>query len=252
MRKARGVVVAVAGPSASGKSTVVDAAARRYGWVPLDEAYYRLPRRPRLTWSSERELRRLELRLLAEEARRFVEARSWAARGRTVVVDTPFLDPVAYTAGLFRIGLARRGTLDAVLSRARALAEHGRLGVPDLTVALSVPAATRRERAARDPLRHPARLRARHEAVGRAEAVVAVPCLRRAAPGRVRALRAVGSAGSVAARLRAAVAGTSPLGDPCSVALRALEALRRRTGPRRPPPARGNLKKGTLPPRRPR
>ena len=252
MPNARAVIVAVAGPSASGKSTVVDAAARRYDWVSLDEAYYRLPRRPRLIWSSERELCRLELRLLGEEARRFVEARSWAARGRTVVVDTPFLDPVAYTAGLFQLGLARWATLDAVLSRARALAEHRRLGVADLTVVLAVPVATRRARAARDPLRHPEQLRARHEAVGRAEAVVALPCLRLAAPGRVRALRAVGPAGSIAARLRAAVAGTSPLRDPCAAALRALEALRRRAGRRRPPAARGNLKKGTLPPQRPR
>jgi len=248
----RSTVLALIGPSGSGKSATAAVLARRFGWATLDEAYYRLTPRPRLTWTSPAALRALELRLVDEEARRFGEARRLVAEGRTVVADTSFLDPVGYTAGLLALGQATPRTFRAVVARARHLAAARRLGVPDLTVRLAVAAATRKERAAGDPTRHPWALRARHEAVGRLETSVLVPCLRRALAGRLRTVRAGAPVEAVAERIRAVAEGTTPLHDPYTAAVRTLDALVRAPWGRRGPASSGNLKRGTPSPRPPR
>lgn len=246
----RRVVVALVGPSASGKTTVSRRLARRLGGRWLDEAYYRLRPTPRLTWSSERELGTLEQSLLEEEARRSADALAAAAAGAPVVTDTGFLDPVTYTVGLGVLGLAAPATVRALLDRARELADDGKLGLPDLTVRLSTTAAVRRARAAADPERHPPALRARHEAVGRVVRAAIDPALRAAVPGRFRTVGAGAPAEAVVARLATSVGAVVPLPDPFRAAATALEAIRRAAVLRRAPES--NLKRGTLSPRPPR
>jgi AAA domain len=244
------VVVALGGPSGSGKSTAARLLAQRTGWVRLDEAYDRLVPRPSLEYGSERELRALELRLVDEEARRYRDALREARRGRTVVADTGFLDPVAYTAGLFVLGGATAATFRAVLRRAGALAARGELGLADLTVYLSVGARTRLARASRDPVRHPPALRPRHERVGRVDATLVRACLAAAAPGRVLGVSSAATAASVADTVARLAGRTTPLPDPPRAVATALDELARRSklGPASVAP--GNLMKAT-PLRRP-
>ena len=248
----RSIVVALSGPSGAGKSTTVTRLARRDGWARLPEAYDRLRPRPALTWSSEGTLRRLELRLLREEARRFVESQVVAATGRTVIADTSFLDPVEYTAGLRLLDLASPTTFDAVVTRARTLVGQRRLGLADLTVRLAVPPATRTARAARDPARHPLALRPRHEAVGRVEADVVAPVLRRLLPRRFTVVRGTGPPTAVARRIEMLAASVSPLADPVRCAGLALEAIARSVALRAGPVGSGKVKKAAQSPRLPR
>jgi len=246
------ILVALSGPSGAGKSTVAAALARRDRWAKVDEAFDRLVPAPDLRFASQRELRRLELRLLGEEARRFAEARRWVRAGQTVVADTPFLDPVGYTAGLFVLGLASVSTFRAVVQRARGLARDGQLGVPDLTVELCVASTTRLARAARDAARHPAVLRDRHEAVGAVDGAILLPWWQHRFPGRVRMVGAERQVDLVAERVRALASRTAPLRDPCGAGARALEALVRLPALREPLDRSGKVKKGTPSPRPPR
>lgn len=248
----RAVVVALAGPSGAGKTTVVRALAELGGWTPIDEAFYRLRPRPSLRFASQRELLRLERRLLAEEGRRYREARELSELGRPVVADTGFLDPVSYTAGLLALGLASATTFHATLAAARREAEAGGLGVPDLAVRLAVAGATRQRRTSLDPTGHPRAFRARHEAVGRVESDAVTPALARVLPGRVRIVPAEGAADDVARRVEALAARTRPLRDPGAAALRALEAIDRLAGTWAAAAAKGNLKRRTSSSRAPR
>ncbi len=233
------VLLALDGPSGAGKSAVATALARRNGWLRLDEAYDRLDPRPRIDVTSQSDLGRVERALLDEEARRYAEGRRRVRGGRTVVSDTGFLGPVSYTLGLRLTGEGTEATWQRVLRRGVALAAAGKLGLPDLTVYLSVDAATRRRRASQDPLRHPPALRERHERVGRLEVRLVGAALRAAAPGTVRTLRASGSVDAVAAAVTAWTARASELRAPSRAAGRALAAL-------------GKVKKPTFSPRAPR
>jgi thymidylate kinase len=248
----RSVVVAIGGPSGAGKSTLTAALAERFGWSPLDEAYYRLRPRPSLRIGSRRALVTLERQLLAEEARRYQEAQRLAREGRLVVADTGFLDPVTYTAALYALGIADRASFRDVVVRARALARRGELGAPDLTVHLVVPAPVRRTRVLADPKGHPRAFRARHEAVGQLDDRLLLPWIARRFPGRVRLLPAVSSVETLARRVHAAAGRARPLRDPCAAAERLLATLDRL--PMRPPAlgAAGNLKSGTRSSRGPR
>jgi AAA domain len=245
-------VLAVSGGSGAGKSTVARTLERDHGWVRLAEAYDRLRPRPDLEPSGQATLRSVELRLLAEEGRRFREALGHAGRGRSVVVDTSFLDPVAYTAGLLVTGEASPATFRAVVARARGQIARGELGLPDLTCYLRTSERTRRRRASGDPVRHPERLRDRHERVGRLDASLVRAALARGAPGRVRGVRASGRPARLARVLAAAASGVAPLADPSSAAARALVALLGDPAIRTALAGWGNLKKATLSPRPPR
>lgn len=224
----------------------------RYGWASLDEAFYRLRPPPSLRLTSQQRLVTVEGRLLREEVRRFREAWALAEEGRTVVADTAFLDPVSYTAGLLVLGLATPRTFEEVVRTAQELAQRGELGLPDLTVRLAVPRATRRARAARDPGGHPRAFRARHEAVGEIETAVVVPAYARAVPGRMRVVRGSDSVDRTAARIRVLAGRVRPARDPCAAAARALAAVLRRPEVRFALRRAGNLKRGPLSPRPPR
>jgi len=202
----RGRLVAVEGGSASGKTTLVAAAAHTLGWRPLPEAYDRLDPAPSLDFDSPRELLRLEATLLAEEAKRYREACQLCATGLTVVADTGFFGPLTYTLGLGELGLAPESVAAALVRSARSLVMAGRLGLPDLTVYLRTTARERAGRARADARRHPPDLWLRHEAVGRFERRFLERELSAVRPTGFRVLRADGPATVLARRLRTIVA----------------------------------------------
>jgi len=207
----RGRLVALEGGSASGKSTLVRVAARRYGWRPLSEAVDRLDPSPSIEFDSSLELLRLEETLLAEETHRYREARRLCEQGETVLADTGFLGPVTYTLGLVTIGGSPASVGRTLVRSARSLVRRGALGVPDLTVYLHTTARERAARARRDAERHPRRLRARHEAVGRFERMLFEEVLPQVLPGRFFQLRARSAPVSLARHLEAVLsrAGTA-------------------------------------------
>ncbi len=161
-----GRIVALEGPSASGKSSVAARWAERTGGTVVEEAFERLRPRPSLALGSPRNLLELELALLREEPRRLAVARLGSGRGRTVLLDTGVLGPLTYTAGLVADGRAPPSLLDRLLAEARRLRDRGRWALPTGIVYLLTPSSVRRARAGRDPRGHPSVLRRRHEQVG--------------------------------------------------------------------------------------
>jgi len=197
----RGRLVAVEGGSASGKTTLVAHAAPTQGWRALPEALDRLDPAPSLEFASPRELARLEATLLAEEARRYREARQLCANGVTVLADTGFLGPITYTFGLVRLGLAPASVATSLMTSARSMVRSGKLGIPDLTIYLRTTARERVDRARMSASRHPAGLFARHEAVGRFERRLFERDFPAVRPTGVRVLRADRPAAVLARRL---------------------------------------------------
>jgi hypothetical protein len=196
-----GLVVALEGPSGAGKSTVSRLLSRRPGWVLLAEAYDRLSPRPPLDYGSPRELEAIERALLAEEFRRYREARAQAAAGHRVVADTGFAGPLTYTWALARQGVAPRPLLRQLVDGVRPQAAEGSWGVPDLAVWLRTTEPTRVARAKIDPIRHPPRLDARHAAVAREEFSFYRGPLARIYPGLVRTVSGAGTPEAVVARI---------------------------------------------------
>lgn len=219
----RAPIVALEGSSGVGKSTLAAAVAERYGWPVVAEAADRLEPPPSLAFRTEEELLRLERQLLSEDARRFAAARELARRYDGVLVDTGFLGTVTYTAGLVSLGRARPRTFARLVGAARALATRGRLGVPDLSVLLEASAPTVARRLRSSLVRHPVRLQPRHAAVGRFEARVAVPWLRRQLPGRVVSIRASGAPRELAERVVRRARRVAPIPGPCRAAARLLQ-----------------------------
>ena len=199
-----GCIVAVEGPSGAGKTTVVRAAARAFGWHPLPEAFDRIDPPPSLRFRTPAELLSLERTLLAEEGRRYREAVEGRRRGRTVVADTGFLGPLTYTAGLVELGDAAPRVLEALRSLVEGRERPLRVGLPDGIVYLDVPGRVRRWRTARDPRGHSPEFRERHEAVGRLERRFYRRLARGALSGRVRFVSGTGAPETVASRVRAA------------------------------------------------
>ena len=165
----RGRVVAVEGASASGKSTAVLAVAERLGARVVPEAFRRLRPSPSLEYAREAELLELERTLLEEDGRRFAESLALARSGALVLADTGFLGPITYAVGLVELATASGRTVRALLERARQLSAEGRWGLPDGTVYLRTAPHLQYARARADPTGHPARLVARHFAVGEIE-----------------------------------------------------------------------------------
>jgi hypothetical protein len=164
-----GKVVAVEGASAAGKTTAIEEAGRRTGWVALPEAFRRLTPTPRLEFGSPDELLTLEEQLLREDARRYTEAREQANAGRTVLADTGFLGPLTYTEVLVRRGEAPRTVLAHLIEIARALTLRGAWGVADAYIYIDTSPGVRSFRGRVDPGGAPASLARRHLEVGDAE-----------------------------------------------------------------------------------
>lgn len=221
----RGLLIAIEGRSAAGKSTLVQLAARTLGWTPIAEAYHRISPAPPLEVGTARELLDLEEVLLEEEVRRFAESRRACARGRTVLADTGFFGPVTYTRGLVALGRAPAYVSRLVDRRARSLVRRGALGLPDLSVYLET---TRRERArrARDDRPHrPAGLVSRHEAVGAVERRFFVETFPAALPDRFRTLRGSADPTTLVVALRSLVVASHPTPAPPAAAATLLAAL---------------------------
>ncbi len=177
-------LVALEGPSASGKTSIAAALGRRLDAEVLAEAYERLGRAPNLDVGSAAELTDTERTLLEEEARRWGEARRHREAGRAVVLDTGVLGPLTYTYGLRELGLAPDDLPARLAAEADARLADGRFGLPDLTVYLDVDEATADWRAAQDPDGHPAALRPRHRRVARVERHLYLHGFPRYLPGR--------------------------------------------------------------------
>jgi len=208
-----GRLVAVEGGSASGKTTLVRVTARRLGWRPLAEAVDRLDPSPSIEFASPRELLQLEETLLAEEVRRYREARAWCHGGFTVIADTGFLGPLTYTRGLVDLHRAPGSVMRTLERSARALVAKGALGIPDLTVYLRTTPRERAFRARSSAPAHPSGLRARHEAVGRVESRLYREVFPRLLPDRFRTLRAKAGPIPLSARL-SAIASAGDGGPP--------------------------------------
>jgi len=221
----RGSLIAIEGRSAAGKTTLVRLAARTLGWIPIEEAYDRLDPPPPLDVGSPRELLRLEETLLAEEGRRYAEARRACARGRTVLADTGFLGPVTYTRGLATLARAPASVVRSVERRAGALVRDGVLGIPDLSVYLETTVRERARRARGDRPHRPAGLVARHEAVGAIERRYFARAFPAALPDRFRTLRGRSDPASLVVSLRALVAKAHPAPATPAEGLRLLAVL---------------------------
>jgi hypothetical protein len=210
----RGRIIALEGPSGAGKTTVVRAAARAFGWVPLREAFDRIEPAPSLGFRTSEELLSLEKTLLAEEGRRYREAVRRRRVGRTVVADTGFLGPLTYTAGLVALGDTTPRVFEGLRSLVGGPEHSDRIGLPDRIVYLDVPKRVRDRRTTRDPRGHPEEFRARHEAVARVERRFYRDLARGLLSGRIQFVSGTGSPGTVAARVRAAVRSPDvPLGS---------------------------------------
>ncbi len=159
-----GLVVAVEGASAAGKTSAIGRAAASTGWTVVAEAYRRLRPPPSLEFDSPTELAELERVLLEEEARRFTEARSRSQAGEVVLADTGFLGPLTYTWALAADGDVPATVLLPLIALARTLG--GRWGLADAYVFVDTPAPIRSNRARADPAGPRAELAVRHARVG--------------------------------------------------------------------------------------
>lgn len=182
------LVLAIEGPSGAGKTAVSEELGHRLGVRPVAEAYHRLHERVPLEYGSRSELVELELMLLAEESRRFLEARAGRAAGACVLLDTGFLGPLTYTWGLREGGGGEGDPVSELLRAARTMIAEGRFGLPDVTVYLDLPEDLASVRATRDPTGHPPGLRERHRAVGRYERFLYEREFPRCLPGRFTAV----------------------------------------------------------------
>lgn len=221
----RGWVVAIEGRSAAGKTTLVRAAAEELGWQALAEAYDRLDPAPSLEYSSPRELLELERTLLAEESRRYREARRESARGVTVLADTGFFGPITYTRGLVDLGRAPDSVWGAVERSARSLVRRGALGIPDLTFYLESTTTERLRHARADPDRHPKTLAPRHEVVGEVERSYFEDVFSAALPERFRVLNGRAGRRSLIPSLRTVLAELDPTVATRAEGLRLLSRL---------------------------
>lgn len=222
----RGRLIAIEGRSAAGKTTLVHVAARKLGWQPLGEAFDRLDPAPSLQFGSPRELALLEGVLLAEEARRYREARRLCARGRTVLADTGFLGPLTYTRGLVELGWAPASVGQSVERSARSLVRRRALGLPDLTVYLETTTNERARRARTDANHHPVPLFRRHEAVGEVERRYLAEVFPAALPGRFQTLRARSRPLALVPALRSLVEEADPTPASRAQALALVSLLR--------------------------
>ncbi|MEM0128894.1 MAG: hypothetical protein QXG65_01840 [Thermoplasmata archaeon] len=165
----RGLIVAIEGPSASGKTAAARALARARGARLLAEAFDRGRGRFPLAWAGPDGLERIERRLLRRETGRWAEALRIARTGRDVVLDTATWGPLHYTRGLAELGIAPRAVALRIARADAAARASGHLGSPDRTAYLDLPRAVRRRRARRSRRHRPWAIYLRHEAVGRWE-----------------------------------------------------------------------------------
>ena len=163
-----GRIVAIDGPSASGKTELVRRLGMILGWTPLDEAY-RLGTALSLRYRTPAELALLEHRLIRREVARWKRAVRLASSGEDVILDTGPWGPWTYTTGLVVAGFAPKWVLARVRAEFFRLERGGQIGWPHRTFYLDVPVRERDRRARLDRRGHPARLYERHARVAPTE-----------------------------------------------------------------------------------
>ena len=136
------------------------------GWPVVPEAFDQLRPRPSLFVEQPGRLEELELRLLRQESRRYMRAE--LSEAETVVLDTGFLGPLTYAAGLKHLG-GYPDVLPRLIRETRSMLVSGRWGFADLTVYLDVSPRLQRLRAQRAKESHPESYAERHRRVGRWE-----------------------------------------------------------------------------------
>jgi thymidylate kinase len=209
-RRVRAEVIAIEGLSGSGKTTVVRALSRLPGIKTVSEAYDRFPRRPSLYFDTPDELLRLELRLLAEDTRRYTESRRAERSVTQVVTDTDFLGTLTYVRGLATEIDARWNVLAPLLQRARTELERGSWGLADRYLYLTLPPDQALARATGAPTTHPEPLRDRHHRVGLSEREFYLRRLPVLLPDRVESVAATGTAEAIVSEIRRRLLRTAP------------------------------------------
>lgn len=241
-RGRRGRMIAVEGPSGVGKSTTSRALARALGAPRIAEAIDRLAPPPSLVFRGAEALSDLEVTLLQEERRRFRDAETIGRTGIPVVLDTGFLGPVSYAAGLVGFDPTLRPALERTAREARRLVRSGRLGLPDVTVYLDLAAGQVARQIAGDLRRHPRALRERHARVAAWERRLWLERFRAIAPDRLLVVRGGRPLSHLLGRLGRRLAGPLPERPPSrELALRTIGAF-----------AQGPMGRPTHPPRPPR
>jgi hypothetical protein len=241
----RGRLIAVEGASGVGKTATARALSKVLSAARIPEAYERLQPPPSLEIPDPSTLLDLERTLLQEESRRFREAEGLRARGRDVVVDTGFLGPVTYTAGLAALDPRWAPARTTLVAEARRLIREGRLGIPDRSVYLDLGARAVADRVRADPAGHPTKWAARHARVAVEERALWLRRVRRSSPERLLVVRADRPASTLAEGIRRELATSGSRRRPsASEALRFLNALSPRPARRRrvlrPRPPRGS------------
>ncbi|MCI4349337.1 MAG: AAA family ATPase [Thermoplasmata archaeon] len=217
--------IAVEGPSGVGKTTVSRALARRLRARWIREAYDRVTPRLSLDVASPEALLRLERRFLREETRRYTEAARKGPHQKIVVLDTGFLGPATYTAGLAVRSDKLRAPARRIVDSANVLVRTGRLGLPELTIYLEVGRPELRRRNQKALRSHPARWQLRHLQVARFERRFWGEAVRRRYPGGVWFVRATGRPSSIVDGLEQRISRWKPVRPPPGLARSSLRFL---------------------------
>jgi thymidylate kinase len=179
-----GSVVALEGPSGSGKSAVGRELSRLLGGALVLEAYERVGTGPSMTFQNRAELHEIERLLLREEGERWTETELRRPKERFIVLDTSTMGPLTYSWGLREGFDPQLDVVGDLVRYTRQLLADRKWGIPDLTLYLDVPESVTESRAARDPQGHPERFRERHRRVARYERLLYEREFPRRLPGR--------------------------------------------------------------------
>ncbi|MCI4357477.1 MAG: AAA family ATPase [Thermoplasmata archaeon] len=164
-RGSAGRTIALEGASGVGKSAVARSLARALSGTLVREAYERLEPPLALDFADGPTLAALQRRLLEEESRRFKEAEGQRTQGGDVVLDTGFLGPLTYSAGLAHLEPAWAAALGSVGRAVLRRVRDDRLGLADRTIYLDLEARAVAWRVAGDPVGHPPERAALHARV---------------------------------------------------------------------------------------
>ncbi|MCI4341592.1 MAG: hypothetical protein L3K11_04395 [Thermoplasmata archaeon] len=188
LERASAPILAVAGVSATGKTTTLDLLRGSRRRAVLAEPWAALRPRPRLDVRNRAELRGVERRLLREEIKRFRRAERIAAGGRTVWLDTPPVGPLTYARAVSAL-LGWEWDATRIFGAAdRTRAAPPAIQLPHLTIYLRTPIERLLARAfessgGRDPS-----LAVRHLVVGLVEQEFWLTDFRVAFPARLRVM----------------------------------------------------------------
>lgn len=238
-------MIALEGASGVGKTATSRTLARTLSASRIPEAYDRLRPAPTLEFRDLEELVDLETTLLYEESRRYLEAGRSLGHGADVVLDTGFLGPVTFSAGLAHLDPRWTPAARRIARTAERLVRAGRLGLPDVTIYLDLGAEAVAARVAADPAGHPPERADLYARVATWERRLWVEHFPVGAPGRLIAVRADRPVPSIVRKLTGRLAEVPARRPPSSS--EATRTVRSFTPgpPRRPAPPAGPSRRPT-------